>query len=88
MKAVERRALGGVDEHERFDGPLANQIFGQINESWEEAYADQDPEDWDKEIPRNFLTGRQAFIHHIFYRVLMLHQAEVKAIEAEGKVTE
>jgi len=75
-------ALGGKEEFDKFDKEEAQHIFERLNEQWEEMYAEiGDPADHNVPIPDEFLAGRKAFIFHMFFRVVGLHDAEVKKIE-------
>ena len=85
MEHIQRMALGGREDFERFDAAEALNTFQRLNEQWEEEYAEIAPEDWDKRIPRGFLEGRRAFIFRMFYRVVELHEREVEQIRADGK---
>jgi hypothetical protein len=84
MDRVIRQALSSTDVFERFDHTSAQELFQRINEQWEEMYAELWPRG-DAGIPRDFLDGRKAFIFHMFYRVVELHDQEVRKIETEGR---
>jgi hypothetical protein len=86
MEPIIREALSGSATVERYDAAESKVIFGRINESWEEMYAALfEGRDSGEDIPDDFLTGRRAFIFHMFYRVLVLHEEEARVIEARKR---
>jgi hypothetical protein len=89
MEKVVRSALGGEIDFERFDSRAAKQVFELLNEEWEEHYAAAYEVTGHAEntIPKDFLMGRKAFLFHMFYRVVELHEEEVERIEKEGRWT-
>jgi hypothetical protein len=83
MEHIERTGLGSKQVYERYDTAEAQTIFERLNEQWEEMYAEEaDPANHAVPIPEEFLAGRKAYIFHMFYRVLALHDAEVEKIKA------
>jgi hypothetical protein len=87
MEGDIRNTLSGWTEFERYDDAAAQSVFEQLNEQWEEQYAAvfSEEETVTGQIPRRFLDGRRAFIFHMFYRVALKHEEEVKKIEQEGR---